>query len=161
MDYDTREIVDVFHGYANTSISDFYSRNHIHGLNPKFLKKEGHETPCHLIDSFHQWLKSKTYVHLFANCPGKEIRELQLFISDIRLDPWKMRCYKPYHEIAYYFKKFNIPICSTSRCDEAHSVYRSANCRPFNLSDAARKRHGHHCSLYDCYELYLFYVTNM
>ena len=159
MDYETREIVDAFHGYAFTTEADFFARHHIHGLSPIFLKKAGYESPSKLIEVFHSWLRTKRYVFLYGNDPGREVNELQLYISDIGLDKWTIRSHKAYHEVAYYFKKHNIPICSTSCCAEAHSMYHSAIVRPFNLSDAARERHGHHCSLYDCYEMYLFYIA--
>lgn len=158
MDYETREIVDVFHGHAYTSEADSFARSHIHGLNPVFLKKVGYESPSHLIEAFHHWLRNKRFVLLYGNNPGREVRELQLFITDIGLDPWSMRAYKAYHEVAYYFKKHNIPICSQRCSKEAHSAYLNAYVRPFNLGDAAKERHGHHCALYDCYELYLFFI---
>ena len=160
MDYETREIVDVFHGHAYTTEPDFYARNHIHGLSPTFLKETGYESPSKLIEVFSNWLRGKDYIFLYGNNPGREVKELQLYISDIGLDQWSMRSYKAYHEVAYYFKKHNIPICSTRCSEKAHSMYHSANVRPFNLSDTAKERHGHHCSLYDCYELYLFYITS-
>ena len=160
MDYETREIVDVFHGYAFTTEDDYFARKHIHGLSPDFLKKAGYESPSQLIETFHSWLRGKRFIFLFGNNPGKEVKDLQLFISDIGLDQWKTRAYKAYHEVAYSFKKQNIPICSKRCCVEAHSMYHSAIVRPFNLGDAAKERHGHHCSLYDCFEMYLFYIQS-
>lgn len=159
MDHKTREIVDVFHGHAFTVEPDFFARRHIHGLNPEFLREEGYKSPTELIEAFHSWIRGKRYIFLYGNNPSKEVMELQLFVSDLSLDPWKMRSHKAYHEVAYSFKRHNIPICSKSCSKEAHSEYRSAYVRPFNLSDAAKERHGHHCSLYDCFELYLFYIS--
>ena len=158
MDYGTREIVDVFHGHAFTPEADSFARSHIHGLHPTFLKKMGYQCPNELVDAFHNWLRNKRFVVLYGNNPGREVQELQLFISDIKLDNWSTRAYKAYHEVAYYFKRHNIPICSQSCSKEAHTMYHSAYARPFNLGDAAKERHGHHCALYDCYEMYLFFI---
>lgn len=160
MDYETREIVDVFHGYAFTTKDDLYARKHVHGLNVDFLKRVGYENSSQLIETFHCWLRNKPFIILYGNNPHSEIKELQLFISDLVLDQWSIRAYKAYHEVAYCYKKHNIPICSRRCCEEAHSMYHSAIVRPFNVSDAAKERHGHHCSLYDCFELYLFYIQS-
>ena len=161
MNAETREIVDVFHAHAYTTELDFFARRHIHGLDRSFLKKSGYENADKLIDAFHEWLSGKHYIMMFANDPGREIRDLRLYITDIGLDNWQVRSQRGYHEIAYYYKKHNIPICQKRCSKEAHSSYHSTYVRKFNASDAARKRHGYHCALYDCYELYLFYISNV
>lgn len=159
MDFNTREIVDVFHGHAYATENDSFGRNHIHGLNRDFLLRKGFENSNRLITAFKEWLREKNHFMFYGNDPSKESRELNFYMVDIGLHPWIERIHKPYHHVAFYFKKHNIPILSKCCCAEAHSSYKNAYVRPFNKSDAARERSGYHCSLYDCYELYLCYVT--
>ena len=159
MDYDTRELVDAFHGYAHTTVSDTFARKHIHGLNTDFLLQRGYENTNKLIIAFKEWLTEKKYIMFYGNGPAKEIRDLKFYVADIGLDQWIHRVDKPYHCVAFYFKKHNIPILSKRCCAEAHSSYEKAYTRPFNKTDAAKERWGHHCSFYDCYTMYLCYVT--
>ena len=159
MDFETREIVDVFHGHAHTTESDSFARKHIHGLNTKFLLREGYENSAGLIAAFRDWLREKNHFMCYGNDPTKEKEELKLYVVDIGLDQWIYRIHKPYHQVAFHFKRHNIPILSKRCCAEAHSSYKKAHVRPSNRSDAAKEQYGHHCSLYDCYSMYLCYVT--
>ena len=159
MDYDSRELVDAFHGYAQTSESDRFARKHIHGLNPDFLSRKGYSNAYKLITAFKEWLEGKNYAMCWGNAPAKEIQELKMYVADIGLDQWIHRDKKPYHCVAFSFKKHNIPILSKRCCAEAHSSFENVYVRPSNKTDAAKERWGHHCSFYDCYEMYLCYVT--
>ena len=159
MDYDTREIIDVFHGHANCRESDTFARRHIHGLSTDFLLRKGYENTKNLIQAFKDWAETKNCILYYGNNPAKEINELKISVADIGLDQWMFRVDKPYHHVALYFKKHNIPILSKRCCKEAHSSYQRAYIRPFNKTDLAKERSGYHCSLYDCYEMYLCYVT--
>ena len=160
MDFVTKEIIDVFHDYAFTNRPDTYSRRHIHGLSNDFLEAKGHANPFELITAFKRWLAPKSHILLYANNPKKEMDELRAYICDIGLDGWTNRITKTYHVIANTFKKHFIPICSKRCSPEAHSSFVGTLMRPNNSSDAAKEQHGFHCSLYDAYELYLFYVTS-
>ncbi len=80
------------------------------------------------------------------------------FSSRGRLPNWIVRVDKQYHKIARRFKDRNIPYHSTTNCfEEAH-----CNFVPLtyfkNETAKIKADHGFHCSLYDVYELYLFYV---
>ena len=159
MDYDTREIIDVFHGYAYCRESDTFARRHIHGLNTDFLSRKGYENTESLRQAFKHWTNDKNCILFYGNNPAKEINELKLSVADIGLDQWTFRIDKPYHRVALHFKKHNIPILSKRCCTEAHSSFINTYVRPCNKTDLAKERSGYHCSLYDCYEMYLCYVT--
>ena len=161
MNFKSKEIVDVFHGHAFTTELDSFSRRHVHGLNPVLLKKTGYENTYKLLKAFHSWRKNKQSVIVYGNNPTKESKELRLYMTDIGLDIWMMRDVKPYHEMALTFKKHSISICG-KKCSKAmHSKFENAIVRPYNMGDTAKERHGYHCSLYDCYELYLFHVSHL
>jgi len=158
MDLKSGEIVDVFHSYAYTNKNDWFARKHIHGLDPLFLKQNGYENSAELFTAFQCWMKRKCHiVAMYGNAPNKEKKELNLDITDIGLDNWATRHTKLYHQIAVSYKKKSLAI-HTQRCTaKAHSRFQSAIVRHNNVGDAVREQHGYHCSLYDCYELYLFF----
>lgn len=158
--------IDVFHehAYSEDIELDWYARKHIHGLSPAYLKANGHATPSKLIDSFKTWLSKKKYKLLYANDPTMEriTLGLELEIQDIKLERWANRINKPYHQIAQDFKVSFDSICCKRCSPLAHSSFQGAIIkRPNNPSDLARHAHGFHCSLYDVYELYLFYCLEM
>ena len=160
MDFQTREIVDVFHGYAFINvITDSFARRHIHGLNTDFLFRKGYENTNILVDALKDWIRAKKHYMCYGNNPAKEIDELGLYLVDIGLHQWIYRIEKPYQQVAFHFKRHNIPILSKRCCAEAHSSYQKAYVRPFSKTDAAKERYGYHCSLYDCLAMYLCYVT--
>ena len=76
MDTKTCEIKDVFHNFANCTEPDSYSRLHIHGLNTKYLEKNGFPTEGSLIIAFKQWLQRKRVVKIVANSVYKEVQAL-------------------------------------------------------------------------------------
>lgn len=159
MNFQTREIVDVFHAHAYSPEPDTYARRHIHGLSLDFLRTYGFRKPYQMVDAFKAWLRKKPYLFIYGNDPAREVSELHLVVCDIGLDNWAVRAQKAYHEIAYHFKKHNIPICSMRCTEAAHSNFEYICVRPNNPSDIAKERHGYHCSLYDCYEMYLCYIS--
>ena len=161
MDYQTREIVDVFHAHAFSDVDDWYARKHVHGLSPSYLSKAGYCNVQQLFSAFYDWLYDKSFITLYGNYPAQEIADLKISIRDIKLDSWRVRRNKTSHKIALLYKKLFIPIKSIQCCEEAHSHFKSVPTRPFNLSDAAKEEHGFHCSLYDTYEMYLFYLQNL
>ena len=160
MRFDTHDIVDVFHGHAKTSERDCWSRHHVHGLSLDYLNEHGFPSEEHLISEFKRWLKNKNYLNCFANAPHKESRALRLNVCDIGMSPWELRQHEPSHLIALRFKEMNIGIFNKKCCQKAHSLYRGVDIRKNNNSEMARARHGYHCSLYDCYELYLCFIMS-
>lgn len=159
MDRNTHEVVDVFHGHAYTEEEDSFARRHIHGLNRDFLINKGFHHHSQLINSFKEWLRNKNYLIIYGNAPSSEMAALEIEVSDIYMDKWAERVKQPYHQVALRFKNLFIPICGKSCCKQAHSSFQYIIVRrPNNESDIARRQHGFHCSLYDVYELYLFYI---
>ena len=165
MDGYSLEVIDVFHEHAfcEEIRQDWYARKHIHGLSPAYLKANGHASPSKLIQSFQNWLAKKNYKKtLYANNPTSECAMLELEINDIDLERWAVRADKLYHKKAHDFKVNFSPIYAKRCSREAHSSFQSVIVkRPNNPSDLARHAHGFHCSLYDVYELYLFYCLEM
>lgn len=161
MNFYTREIIDVFHGYAFTHEEDDFARQHIHGLNKTFLKLEGYQTTEELVQAFRSWMRGKPISFIYGNNPAIERKELNLNIVDVGLDQWIDRINQPYHCIARAFKEKFIPICSKRCSFDAHSSFRGAFVRRNKLSDRARASHGFHCSLYDCYEMYLCLISTV
>jgi hypothetical protein len=158
MDINTKEIIDVFHAYAYTEVDDNYARKYVHGLNPKILKSVGYRDLNQLIDDFQSWIRRKHCIALYGNAPAKEATALQYCISPFNLPEWRIRQDMPYHIVAGQFKKHNVPILS-KRCNtDVHSAFKYTIVRPYSSTDTAKERHGCHCSLYDCYELYLYYI---
>ena len=159
VDGNTYKILDVYHKFANTEEMNPYAHKYVHGLNNDFLSSNGFETEVLLIADFKAWLDSKSYRLLLANDPATEsILFKPLYIEDVRLPSWKDRIHRPYHAVANRFKELNIPILNTSCSSAAHSDFRIYPCAPRTESQVARFTHGHHCSLYDCYELFLYYI---
>ena len=98
-------------------------------------------------------------LRIFANNPGKERKVFpQYSISDILLPPWEERVNKHYHEVPNQFKWMNIPIANV-RCNAY--IHNSYQCDPSTKMSSEKHQHGHHCSLYDSYELYLFYLLHI
>ena len=155
----TRQIVDVFHGHAFAKQSDWWARLHVHGLNKTFLERNGEYDDIALLQNFKNWLSRKNVLSLYANNPRKESDALDIVIEDIELPPWAERIYQPYHQMALSYKCEFIPILNKRCCFEAHSVFKRYPIRKLNETEIAKRDHGFHCSLYDAYELYLYYVS--
>ena len=154
------EIVDVFHAYAKTHESDYFARAHIHGLNVDYLQENGFSNEETLIQMFKKWLKKKDYVDIVANNPQCEIDRLKIRICDIALPPWAERHETASHQVALCFKELSIPICYNFCPQKAHSSFVKHYSHKDKLTNEAKRKHGFHCSLYDAYELYLFYVMS-
>ena len=150
----TNAIVDVFLGYAYTDEDDKFARSHIHGLNKAYLKNYGFPSVESLLTMFKTWLSRKHYFALFANDSRKESQALGLKFNDFKLVPWAERSHRASHQLALRYKELSIPILHTFCPPFAHSSFASAPSSPNAFSSIAKHRHGHHCALYDCLELY-------
>jgi len=156
------EIIDVFHRYVHyPSFKDYdgdrFARFHVHGLNIDFLSQHGLENTDILRSEFFSWLNSCSYSRLFAHAPMKEMNFLNLPIEDVCLRLWKDRHTLSSHRKAIFMKKNCIPICNIV-C-KAHTSFRSWRCKKrMNFTDMAKRDFGHHCSLYDCVECFLFSI---
>ena len=155
----TKQIVDVYHAHANTYEDDSWARRYIHGLNMSFLERHGFRDEIALITNFKDWLSSKNIMSIYANDPTKEAKLLNINISDIRLPPWAKRVYQSYHQMANDFKRDFVPIMDKRCCPKAHNMYQRYPIKRLSATEIAKREHGFHCSLYDAYELYLYYVT--
>ena len=151
---DSHAIMDVFHGYARTQEKDIFARNHIHGLNQDYVKLFGYDCERSLITACKAWLRLKSYIALFANGARREAEMLDLAVCELNLAPWAERQHCASHKIAIRYKELSIPICKR-RCDTyAHSSFVSPPPSSNVFTRLAKARHGHHCALYDCVELY-------
>ena len=165
VDSDSHTIIDVFHRYvAYPSVcgydSDRWARRHVHGLNRLHLSVHGLHNPTELLSDFNEWLHSHPYEHILANAPQKESAFLNLPILDVCLPPWKQRAQLLSHRLSLSLKRHSIPI-NGIRCSSAHSSF--VDWRPRHLyslspTDVIKRDFGFHCSLYDCMELYFYYL---
>ena len=162
VDSETLGIIDVYHKFAavdNLSV-DSHSRRYIHGLNPSFLNENGFCNESLLIRDFKQWLNHLPYSVIYANDSSHENTLLKnVHVTDFRLLPWIERDNRPSHKIAFQFKLLNVSILQENNSCflSAHNLYETRH-HFRNETDIVKSRHGHHCALYDAYELYLFYV---
>lgn len=150
----THVIMDVFHNYARTEEQDTYARHRVHGLNKDYLNTYGYASEADLVEAFKSWLSSKPYITLFANGANREAKMLGLPVCEFNLAPWAERDSFASHKIAKYYKDQSLPICGRSCTQQAHSSFLSAIQSPNVLTSLAKARHGFHCALYDCVELY-------
>ena len=160
MENATYQIVSVYHKHVECDPNhDFWARKNIHSLNSSCLNRFGLRNECQLLIDFQTWLNSFDVKVIYANDPHKERIFLQQHnIVDIILPMWRERVTKPYHSVAVRFKELNVPILDT-KCDSY--VHNNFSINPLyepNESKRLKFLHGYHCALYDCYELYLFYL---
>ena len=146
--------MDVFHAYARTEEQDTFARQHIHGLNKDYLNTYGYDSEAELIEAFKSWLSSKPYITLFANGASREAKMLGLPVCEFNLAPWAERDYVASHKIALCYKDHSLPVCDRRCKPHAHSSFVSAIQSSNPFSSLAKARHGFHCALYDCVELY-------
>lgn len=156
----TRQIVDVYHRHAKTNSPDTWARLHIHGLSNNYLNQNGLENEEMLILDFKKWLRGKDIIVMYANDPRKERTALNLPIKDLNLPKWIDRVSQPYHEIAINFKQNCIPILDKRCSKHIHAVYTSYPLKKRSKTELAKFHYGFHCSLYDAYEMYLYYVSD-
>lgn len=155
---ETREIVDAFLGYAMTEESDLYSRNHIHGLDLTFLKREGFHSEDDLIMAFKDWLAPKLYIKIISNGSHKESKALNLAVENFPLLPWNERGKEISHQLALRFKKLSMSIMGRKCSPAAHSSYVcTLHCKNPTAFET-KSEHKYHCAFYDSYELYLHYM---
>lgn len=160
-------IVDVYHNFAFSS-SDNWARRNIHGLNSNFLLHFGFPNAKILQKDFDKWISKYEIVKVFENCPNSMSYSFFDNIEDLRLPPWTARVNEQYHITANRLKECNGKIferkCATHMFDvncimQIHSKYKPYltfnRCR--NLTERIKLQHGHHCALYDAFELYLYY----
>ena len=157
MSVESRQIVDVYHKYAQSNEPDDWARQHVHGLNPSFLQSHGFADEAALVSDFKKWLRGRDILVMYANAPHKEKTVLNLPVLDMGLPCWERRTSLLSHQTALAFKRNSMPILSTTCCADAHrnfKFYPSIRNSPMEL---AKQDFGHHCSLYDVYALYLHY----
>lgn len=164
VDKQSHEIVDVFHHHvafpSQGYDTDRWPRRHIHGLDREYLTKHGLRDEDVLRDKFNEWLRSHPYDEILANGPSKESAFLHLPISDVCLPPWQDRGVLLSHQLALSLKRRAAPINGV-KCSSAHS--RFLNWRPRrpcapSPADVVKSDFGWHCSLYDCMELFYYYL---
>ena len=155
MDNWSYQIVSVYHEHAKCDPNaDSWARKHIHGLNQQYLQDHGFSNECALLIDFKRWLAAFNVVCIFCNDPTKEKKLFpNLIINDILLPPWDSRVNQHYHEVTKRFKELSVPILNV-RC----SRYIHNQCFFPPYLNTAKVMFGHHCSLYDSYQLYLFYL---
>lgn len=155
----THVMMDVFHGYAQTDEDDSFARKYVHGLNKNYLSLFGYASETELLNAFKSWLNSKSYIALFANGAERESKLLNMAVCEFSLAPWVERQNCPSHKIAIRYKQLWLPVCQRVCSLYAHSSYVSPPPNSSNaLSTLAKDRHGYHCALYDCVELYFQHI---
>ena len=156
----TLEILDVFHEYVKYPFKNYdgdkWCRYHVHGLQLDFLSQHGLTDEDELKRKFDTWLSLHPYESIYGHAPYKEETFLHLTIQDVCLKPWKDRRFSVSHQLAISLKKNNISICDV-QCVAHNSFKGWLPKKPHSLSstDIAKIDFLHHCSLYDCIEMYL------
>ena len=158
MNADTREITDVYHANAYTDQPDDWSRSHVHGLDKTFLKENGFPDQVTLVSDFKRWLRNKDILVTYANNPGKEIQTLNLLVKDIGMPQWAERVYLTSYRTALAFKRKSVPVRNTICKSGAHGKFRYYPNYRYTFAEHIKRDFGHHCSLYDAFSLYLYYV---
>ena len=146
---------------------DYFARYHIHGLDRTILSQRGLCDADEVRELFYRWLKSHPYDAIYGHAPAKEKDFLGLStIHDCQLKPWKERIHCKSHAIAVNMKRFCVPICNIN-CSDVHRQFKGwkssrkgANEYLLTATDVAKQDFGHHCSLYDCVEIFLFLILN-
>ena len=160
MNVKTRQIVDVYHRHAKSDNCDFWSRLHVHGLSKLYLDKFGLPSEDALVQDFRKWLAGKDVLAMYANNPQKEKASLKLPIKDMGLPRWSERGFLSYHQTALCFERNFIPILDKRCCKDVHSSFSNYPMKKHSKTELAKHEFGFHCSLYDCYEMYLCYVSD-
>ena len=165
VDSESHDIIDVFHRYVvfpptHGYDSDRWARRHVHGLNRIYLAVHGLQNETVLLREFNKWLLSHPYEQILANAPRKESTFLNLPVHDVCLPPWKERAVLLSHRLSLSLKRDAIPI-NGIQCSSAHSCFvdwRPRDPRILSPKDVIKHDFGFHCSLYDCMEIYLYYL---
>ena len=159
----THEIIDLFHCHVKYPFDsedfDWKARRCVHGLDLEFLKKHGVNGIDELKLLFFKWLETHPYQAMFAHAPSKEKEFLNLTIGNVCLKPWKDRSSLQSHQLAILLKMNFVPICNTTCIAHASFVSWEPKRRlAWTLTDCAKMKFSHHCSLYDCVECFLFHL---
>ena len=161
----TYEICDVLHLYVkfpSSCDSDKFARGHIHGLNIEFLDQYGLENQTDLLANVRAWLRKYDSFRLYAHAPYKEMEFLNAHVNDVQLRPWKERHLLKSHQIALTYKVKSVPLYSI-QC-KAHTSFKGWKPKKLShmtLTDVAKCKFSHHCSLYDCFECMLFLLNDI
>ena len=107
-----------------------------------------------------KWLDTFDVLCMYANNPGRERKIFRhcKYLHDILLPNWEKRMRQPYHEVAIRFKQLNVPIKNVRCTNFVHSRFITRYYITPSMKELGKILHGFHCALYDCYELYLFYL---
>lgn len=159
-------IKDVFHRFVRFPFEaydpDMWARFNVHGLNIDYLREHGVTDEKTLVEEFKDWLSWHPHVTLYAHAPAKEEKLLGLPIEDVKLLPWIERDTHVSHKVACNLKQVNFPVCNV-RCREAHSSFvRWSSSEKYcnKQSELIKRTFGHHCSLYDSVECFLYHTEN-
>ena len=128
-------------------------------------KEHGFPNEETLVKDFRKWLRGRNILCMYANNPTKEISLLNYpTIYDIHFPKWQHRISLVSHQTALHFKRLSIPITclnSYKSCSkEAHSEFKFVPTPRHSPTELAKKDFGYHCALYDCYALYLYYLSD-
>lgn len=162
VDESSKKIVDVFHRFVRYPFDidfDSFSRDHVHGLDLKFLSIHGLKSEHDLIKEFHKWLSNHVGIDVFyAHSPFKEKQLLSLDIRDVCLKMWSERDFLQSHSVALAWKMNALPVNNVT-CTDAHASFkrfRPKNVQKLSKGDIVKMKFSHHCSLYDCVECFLY-----
>lgn len=150
-------ICDVFHAHVSYPYAidyDWFARRHVHGLRLDFLSKYGFSNVNILLENFLDWLQPYNACTIYANAPSKESSFLSRHITDAGLLPWKDRSSTLSHNIAMEMKFCKVAIADTVCFAHNEFVSFKSKRRFLNETDIAKMVFRHHCSLYDCVEIY-------
>ena len=152
-------IENVFHQHVHYPYSfdyDAFARRHVHGLDFKFLRQCKLRNLGEVLDLFREWLKAYPSDKIYAHNPTKEKRLLSLHINDVCLKPWAERACLRSHQMALNMKLNCKPVRGISCSVHSQFVkWRPKNVHSPSLTDIAKVNFRHHCSLYDCMEIFL------
>ena len=154
-------VVSVYHRFAYCPPhKDEWSRRHVHGLDPSILIHIGFVNETYLISDFKRWLSGFHIVKILGNDSEREAATLQLHIDNLYLPCWVDRVRQDYHMHCDQKKFRDEMIFDMAICfGERHHLYRPpSHCNTRNKATYIAKLSSRwHCSLYDVYELYLYY----
>lgn len=155
-------IIDIYHKFAYAS-GDTWSRRNIHGINTDVTYHFAFRNERKLQNDFENWKSNYNIIKVFENSPNEMTHHFFDNVIDLKLPPWEDRVNQRYHLMANRLKDGNAvidaTICPTKCSSHIHSLYKPYKTlrRCKNLSERLKLQHGFHCSLYDAFELYLFY----
>ena len=150
------EIVGAFHLFPKQSSSDlsidWYARMYIHGV-PEDLNI----VSIPWLAAFKRWREKFSSFILIANAPVQEEKFFGEAVMDVRLKNWVDRAAEISHLISRFFKSRELNICGVCCCLLNHGLYKGHKVKHNKPSEAdlVKIAHGHHCALYDAFEVCL------